>query len=313
LLDPGLARGLLLPAAMTAPRQVLPGTTYLITRRCLQRRFLLRPSRLTNETVGFLLAVAAKRYRIDVHVFCVLSNHLHLVVTDSEARLPAFIQFLDSLVARAINAALGRWETFWAPSSFSAVALATPDDIVAKSAYVLANPVAAGLVRRARKWPGLWSDPAFIAAEPLVFKRPRHFFRENGSLPEEAKLELVAPPAFGDALTYCERLRLELEEVETRARSLAAEQGKGFVGEKRVLKVRPTSMPDRPEGRWGIRPRVACRDRWKRIETLGRLAAFVEAYRAALRMWRAGRSDVVFPAGTYLVRISHGVACAPAG
>jgi putative transposase len=313
LLDPGLARGVLLPPAMTAPRQVLPGTTYLITRRCLQRRFLLRPSRLTNEIVGFLLAVAAKRYRIDVHVFCVLSNHLHLVVTDPEARLPAFVQFLDSLVARAINAALGRWETFWAPNSFSAVALATPDDIVAKSAYVLANPVAAGLVRRARKWPGLWSNPSFIAAEPLVFKRPRHFFRESGSLPEVAELELVAPPAFVDAMTYCNRLQLELEAVEAQSRALAAEKGKGFVGETRVMRVRPTSMPVSREGRWGIKPRVACRDRWKRIEALGRLAAFVEAYRAALRIWRGGRSDVVFPAGTYLARISHGVACAPAG
>ncbi|ABS24517.1 hypothetical protein Anae109_0301 [Anaeromyxobacter sp. Fw109-5] len=31
-------------------------------------------------------------------------------------------QFLDALVARAINASLGRWEAFWAPNSYSAVA-----------------------------------------------------------------------------------------------------------------------------------------------------------------------------------------------
>jgi hypothetical protein len=128
-----------------------------------------------------------------------------------------------------------------------------------------------------------------------------------------AELELVAPPAFGDAMAYCNRLRLELEAVEARARALAAEKGKGFVGETRVLRMRPTSKPVSPEGRWGVRPRVACRDKWKRIEALGRLAAFAEAYRAALRTWRGGRSDVVFPAGTYLVRVTHGVACAPAG
>ena len=35
-------------AAMTARRQVLPGVTYLITRRCFDRMFLLRPSPLVH-------------------------------------------------------------------------------------------------------------------------------------------------------------------------------------------------------------------------------------------------------------------------
>src|SRR5512141_3450550 len=133
---------------MTAPRQILTGTTYLVTRRCFQRQFLLRPCATTNDIFLYVLAVAARRFGIAVHAFCVMSNHFHLVVTDPYARLPAFEQYLDSLVARAVNASLGRWESFWAPSSYSAVALATPEDIVDKAAYVLANPVAAGLVRR---------------------------------------------------------------------------------------------------------------------------------------------------------------------
>jgi REP element-mobilizing transposase RayT len=298
---------------MTAPRRILPGTTYLITRRCLHRCFLLKPSRLTNETVGYLLAVASRRYGIQVHVFCVLSNHLHLVVTDPEARLPAFHEYLDSLVARAINAALGREETFWAPGSYSAVALVTPSDIVDKSAYVLANPVAAGLVRRARRWPGLWSSPSSIATEPLRFKRPRHFFRENGSMPELAELQLVAPPVFFDPAAYVERVRLALDHAETQARAEAAATGRGFVGEARILKVRSSARPASLEERRGIRPRVACRDKWRRIEALQRLASFIEDYRQALRAWRRGQAGVVFPAGTYLVRVTHGVACAPAG
>jgi putative transposase len=260
-----------------------------------------------------LLAVAAKRHGIRVHVYCVLSNHLHLVLTDPDARLPAFSQLFDSLVARAVNASLGRWETFWAPSSYSAVALTTPDDIVAKSAYVLANPVAAGLVRKARRWPGLWSSPSSISAEPLVFRRPRHFFRQGGSLPESAELELVAPAVFADAADYRERVRVELDVLETQARARAAERGTGFLGETRVLKARPTARPANREVRRGIRPLVACRDKWKRIEALRRLATFVEDYRLALRAWRLGQAGVVFPAGTYMVRVTHGVPCATAG
>lgn len=297
---------------MTAPRQILPGTTYLVTRRCFQRRFLLRPSRLTNDTVGYLLAVAAKRYGLVVHVFCVLSNHLHLVVTDPEARLPAFSQYLDSLVARALNASLGRWETFWAPSSYSAVALTTPEDIVAKSAYVLANPVAAGLVPKACRWPGLWSSPGSIAGDPLLFERPGRFFRKKGRLPQSAELALVAPPGFADPEGFRDLLEAELKSLEARAREEAASSGRGFVGEKRIMKVRPSARPTSREERRGLSPRVACADKWKRIEALRRLKAFVTDYRLALASWRRGRRTV-FPAGTYLVRVTHNVPCAAAG
>jgi len=63
--------------SMTAPRQVLRNASYLVTRRCAQRQFLLRPSRATNDTFLFVLAVAARRFDVQVHAFCVLSNHVH--------------------------------------------------------------------------------------------------------------------------------------------------------------------------------------------------------------------------------------------
>ena len=59
---------------MTAPRQILAGATYLVTRRCAQRQFLLRPSKTVNEVFLYVLAVAAARFGILVHAYCVLSN-----------------------------------------------------------------------------------------------------------------------------------------------------------------------------------------------------------------------------------------------
>ena len=44
---------------MTAPRQVTPGSIYLVTRRCTQRQFLLKPSRAVNEVFLYILALAA--------------------------------------------------------------------------------------------------------------------------------------------------------------------------------------------------------------------------------------------------------------
>ncbi|HET7752553.1 MAG TPA: transposase [Anaeromyxobacteraceae bacterium] len=294
---------------MTAPRQILPGSVYLVTRRCAQRQYLLRPSKTTNELFAFLLAVAAKRYGILVHVFCVMSNHVHLVVTDTHARLPEFHQYLDSLVARSVNSSLGSWETFWAPGSYSAVRLVASEDIVREAAYVLANPAKAGLVRTGHLWPGLWSDPDLIGAGPTRVARPCHrFFAKKSALPEIAELELTAPAGFASAAEFRDRVvaavKVHEEEAARRFRN-------EFQGAVRVLKQKPRSRPRSKEPRRNLKPRVAAKDASKRVETLTSLDEFVRKYRAALARRRAGEKGVVFPAGTYQLRIAHGVPCAP--
>lgn len=295
---------------MTAPRRVLPGTTYLVTRRCARREFLLRPSPVTNAVFVYVLAVAARRFGIQVHAFCVLSNHFHIVITDPEARLPAFEQYLDSLVARALNASLGRWESFWAPASYSAVALASPADIVDKAAYVLANPVAAGLVRSGREWPGLWSHPDQVGGAPIVAPRPTTFFRETGHMPGAAELALCAPPAFASSAEFRRLLAAALAALEEKARREHASARRPFVGVAKVLAQKPWARSRSGEPRRQLSPRVAARDKWKRIEALTRLREFLRAYRDAWSALRAGARDVLFPAGTYALRISQGVRCA---
>jgi hypothetical protein len=44
------------------PGQLLPGISYLITRRCTQRNFLLRPSEHTNKIFEYCLAFGADRF-----------------------------------------------------------------------------------------------------------------------------------------------------------------------------------------------------------------------------------------------------------
>lgn len=296
---------------MTAPRQVLAGTSYLVTRRCTQREFLLRPGEATNQLVGFLLAVAAQRFHVDVHAFCVMSNHLHLVVTDREARLPAFSQYLDSLVARSMNALLHRREHFWAPSSYSAVALHDPADLVAKVAYVLANPVTAGLVRRGRLWPGLWSPPERVAGAPLQFVRPAHFFRKKGksALPEHASLPLVAPPGFDSPARFSLAVREALRAREELATADLAAHRRGFLGAPHVLAQPTSARPSHPEPLGQLNPRLACRDKWHRIQALAQLVEFLQAYRRAFAAWRSG-APALFPHGTYLMRVLHDAPCA---
>jgi putative transposase len=297
---------------MSLPRQVLPGTTYLVTRRCSQRELLLKPSPTVNALFLYLLAVAASRFGVLLHAYCVLSNHYHLVVTDPGGRLPAFVQYLDSLVARALNAAHGRWESFWAPNTFSAVALASVEDVVAKCAYVLANPVAAGLVRTGSEWPGVWSGSEGVGSMRIAVPRPAGFFRDKGPMPASSELALAVPPGFDSAPSFRSVLATAVDALEESARREHDEQGRGFLGVARVLRQDCRSRPSSRERRRNLDPRHAAADKWKRIEALCRLAEFVHSYRDAWSRLRAGARDVLFPAGTYALRIHHRVRCAPA-
>jgi putative transposase len=298
---------------MTAPRQILPHATYLLTRCCLGRMFLLRPSPLTNAILRYVLSVAAARYGVLVHAFCFLSNHYHLVVTDPGGRLPAFAQYLDAQVARALNALHGRWDYFWESSSYSAVALQTPEDVLAKIAYVLANPSSAGLVRRGSDWPGLWSAPEQIGGAPILTVRPDHFFRRNGPMPEAPKLQLACPAGFASVQEFRQQLAAAVTELEDQAaRNLAAE-GRSFLGASKVMAQKPDARPAPVEPRRGLNPRVAARDRWKRIEAIGRLKSFLTEYRLALQEFSRGMRDALFPRGTYWMRVAYGVRCVGAG
>jgi len=296
---------------VTAPRQILPRTTYLVTRRCSERRFFLRPSPITNSIFLYVLAVAARRHRVDVHACCVLSNHYHLIVTDTDARLPAFMQYLDSLVARATNASLGRWEGFWSSeTSYSAVSHGATEDVVRKAAYVLANPVSAGLVRTGSEWPGLWTAPEQLGKATFVAPRPKIFFRPNGDMPDSAELVLTTPPGFSSAEEFQVLVAAALRDLEEEHRREVQEAQRGFLGRARALSQKPFARPAPGEPRRQLSPCVATRDKWKRIEALSRLVDFLLAYRAAWRARRSGEHGALFPAGTYQLRIEHGVRCA---
>ena len=298
---------------MTAPRRIVAGNCYLLTRRCSERRFFLRPSKEANEVLRYLLAVASQRFGIVLHAFCVLSNHYHVVLTDTAGNLPAFGQYLDSLVARSINALHGHWESFWAPGSYSAVTLLSPDDVLSKAAYVLANPTSAGLVRHGTEWPGLWSVPEQIGSGPVRVKRPAHFFRLDGPMPEMAQLELVCPPGFESVEAFRKELLALVTELEDQAVREVAEQKSSFLGVRRVLAQKPHARPAPGEPRRGLNPRIAGRDRWKRIEAILRLKEFLRAYRDAWIAYAGGLRDTLFPQGTYWMRVAYGVACTASG
>lgn len=180
------------------PRSVLPGQTLLITRRTTQRTMLLRPDPPTNETVLYALALAAKRTGVQVILPCVEANHHHTAAYDRHGRAPEFTHYFHGLTARAMNSLRGRVENFWASEQTNVVRLLDLEAIIDKIVYAATNPVKDGLVARVRHWPGVNGLRALLKRRTIIVKRPRHFFRDDGDLPEEIELELGLPPELGD-------------------------------------------------------------------------------------------------------------------
>ncbi|MCO5168645.1 MAG: hypothetical protein M9894_20075 [Planctomycetes bacterium] len=306
-----------------------------MTRRCFGRMFLLRPSPQVEAVFSYCLALAAEKYGIQVHALIVLSNHWHGLVTDPRGTLPEFLRWLHCNVAKALNVHLRRGESLWAPGSYSAVHLGDEAAVLDKLVYVITNGVAAGLVPTPGEWPGLHTLAEDVGTRVVDAARPDFFFRQPAAdadeeadraddsararrrrrepardpLPDRARLAITVPPAFA-AMPPEEFRALLGRAVDERVAQLHRQRaGRPWLGAEAVLRQEPNASPGSTAPDGSLNPRIACRDKWRRIELLETQVEFWHEYRQALARYRQGDRDAVFPEGTYWLRVQFGVTC----
>ena len=280
------------------PRQVLPRQFYLITRRCSQRQFLLRPDAATNNAFLYCLSDAALRCEIDVVLPCAMSNHYHAVIYDRAGRYPEFSEHFHKLLARSQNALRGRWENLWSAEQTCVVKLVDREAVMDKLVYTAANPVQDHLVDRVDHWPGVNGLGALLAGRPLRATRPLHFFRPDGPMPDALELPLSIAAELGPAAAVLSELRDRVRAVELERAAERGRTGRRVLGRRAVLAQSWRDHPTSVEPRRNLRPRVASRSKWARIEALLRNRAFATEYASARERWRNG-IPAVFPSGTY--------------
>jgi REP-associated tyrosine transposase len=292
---------------MSSPRRVVPGATYLVTRRCYQRTFRLRPSPQTTHILAYCLAVALEKTEVVLHAVCFMSNHHHRVVTDPRGELPNFLRELHRLTAKAMNASQGQWENLCSAEPCSAVGLADDEDIVDKIGYVAVNPVAAGLVTKPEQWPGLslWTDGAVMVAQPEAY------FRHGGECPESVSLRIVSPRVQQPG-RWLGRVQSAIANKVAQAHCKMRAAGRAFVGRAAVLAQSFVKRAKSFEPKRIIVPTVAAKNPKARRTLLAIQKAFRMAYRQALDAWKAGARDSVFPFGTWWMRVHHGARSEPA-
>jgi hypothetical protein len=177
--------------------------------------------------------------------------------------------------------------------------------------YAFTNPAAADLVNTLEEWPGVATFQATLSGGHITATRPKHFFRDDGDMPEAVSLTIARPHGF-ESLGQSEWAHLVTQRIrnkEAEHRQRRADKGITVLGRTRILAQNPFHCPESHASRFQLNPRVAAKSKWARIEALLRNRAFIERYRDAFRNHIAGLANVLFPFGTFWMRKFGKVAC----
>ena len=269
----------------------------MITRRCTQREFWLRPDKETNANFTYCLAEAAARFDISVILSQMESNHHHTIVWDPHANQVLFREHFHKMLAKSQNVLRRRGENLWAAVEPSVVEI-EPSDLLEKLVYVATNPVKDNLVEEVAHWPGPKFVQALLTGKTLKAKRPWWFFSKASTMPAEAELVFKLPDHLENKEQLLAALKERIADVEARAKAARARTGMRVMGRGRVLRQRPSARPNTRAPQRELNPRFAVRDPERRIVVLGGHGAWRSDYQDARRAMLS-KQPYAFPYGTY--------------
>lgn len=305
----------------TKPRQILAGRTWFVTGRAIARQHRFVPTKRVVETLWYCLAVAASKYRVQMHGFVWMSNHYHLVLTDAAAELPDFMRDMNSLVSKALNSIRGTRGQNFERSGYNAVVVADGQRLINHCAYTEANPCRADLVNKAQQWQGV-SSASFEYGQLISVRRPeyglwnedKHRSRDSKGdarsmhcgrikCPEIAEFRLARPPCLnGESETDTRsHVREQVKALEDEARARREADSRAVLGMKRVKSVDYTEAPHSLEPFFGTVPMVSGTNLEERRTVRRGIEEFINRYRAALNEYRE-RGTALFPEGTWWMR-----------
>jgi putative transposase len=134
-----------------ANRHYIPGQVWHITHRCHKKEFLLKFARDRRRWYHWLFE-AKKRFGLRVLNYVVTSNHIHLLVIDSEAEVIAkSLQLIAGRTGQEFNHRKERKGAFW-EDRYHATAVEGNDHLIRCLIYIDLNMVRAGVVSHPSEW-----------------------------------------------------------------------------------------------------------------------------------------------------------------
>jgi len=147
-------------------RVVIPGCAHHVTQRGNNRQDVFF---VDADRRAFLqyLREAAKRFTLRVEGYCLMTNHVHLVVTPgADDSLAAALKRTNQLYSQYVNRLHGRTGHVWQDRFFSCPV--GPEHLWRVLIYVERNPVRASLCREAWLWQ--WSSAAAHCGGEVPFE-----------------------------------------------------------------------------------------------------------------------------------------------
>jgi putative transposase len=140
-----------------------------------------------------LLGQVVDRQRWRCLAYCLMDNHMHLLVETPEPNLGAGMGRLQGLYAQTFNRRHGRCGHVFG-GRFGSVLVRTDAQLLAVAHYIALNPVEAGLCRDAAQW--RWGSHAAVVNGGMVpawldVQRLLGYFGAAGGDPERRYAEFV--------------------------------------------------------------------------------------------------------------------------
>jgi len=156
-----------------------PDQLYHVGSRGVDRQPIFGRIPFDREHFLTLLTETVRRHRWNVHAYCLMGNHFHLVLDTPDANLSAGMQYLKGSHALWFNRFKPREGTLFERRFWYRIA-ASEAYAFELARYVALNPVRAGLVRSPEEWP--WSSYAATAGleQPPAFLKPTHVLNTFG-------------------------------------------------------------------------------------------------------------------------------------
>ncbi|WKZ56827.1 MAG: transposase [Bdellovibrionota bacterium] len=269
------------------------------------------------ELEQYILGYAAKytqTYGVQLYALAIEGNHKHLAAHFPRANRSSFMRDLNSNVARAVARHTPEYPggTFWG-RRYSGEFLPGPADIEEYFFYIVLQPVEDGLVRRISEFPGYNCFHDAIHGIERVYKvvdwagyNSRKRYDRSVCIRDYTTyipLRFQRLPGY-EHMSSSEYVKHMQNKLRVREDAIAAKRfadGKGFLGRKRLRRVKRGAIPKDPKisRPFNRRPRVLAVCPIRRHQYLSWYYARINAFRLASLQYRSGLIDAQFPDGMF--------------
>jgi putative transposase len=136
---------------MRKKREIIEGAAYHVTSRTNDKIPAFKDER-SRKIMLFTLKNAKKKYGFRLHNFCIMPNHIHLLISPNKGtNLSRIMQWIKTHSAKRLNYINGSKNHLWGERFFSRRIRDLTDYLLVQN-YIDRNPVKAGLVSNAPDW-----------------------------------------------------------------------------------------------------------------------------------------------------------------